>query len=93
MNIKKEKTKKKITNIKKMMKEDDEYEDYSKKNKEDKKYIVILKRQLRNCRFERGYMPKRRFPKKNMRWSREILILIMFVNIKEVYPRERNLKG
>jgi hypothetical protein len=36
---------------------------------------------------------KRRFPKKDMRWSREILILIMFVNIKEVYPRERNLKG
>ena len=30
MSIKKEKTKKKITNMKKM-KEDDEYEDYSKK--------------------------------------------------------------
>jgi len=24
---------------------------------------------------------------------RGILILVMFVNIKEVYPKERNLKG
>jgi hypothetical protein len=31
MNIKKEETKKKITNMKKMIKEDDEYENYSKK--------------------------------------------------------------
>ena len=47
-----------------MMKEDDEYEDYSKKNKEDKKYIAILKRQLWNCRFEGGNMAKKKTPKK-----------------------------
>jgi len=36
---------------------------------------------------------KRRFLKKDMVGLRGILILVMFVNIKEVHPRERNLKG
>jgi len=36
---------------------------------------------------------KRRFLKKDMIGLRGILILVMFVNIKEVRPREKNLKG
>ena len=36
---------------------------------------------------------KRRFLKKDMTELKEILILVMFVNIKEAHPKERNLKG
>jgi hypothetical protein len=35
---------------------------------------------------------KRRTSKEDMIELREILILVMFVNIKEVHPRGRNLK-
>jgi hypothetical protein len=36
---------------------------------------------------------KRRFLKKDMIELRGILILVMFVNIKEVNPREKKIEG
>jgi hypothetical protein len=37
-------------------------------------------------------MAKKKIPEKGYEWVRGISILAMFVNIKEVYRRERNLK-
>jgi hypothetical protein len=36
---------------------------------------------------------KRRFLKKDMIGLRGILILVMFVNIKEAHPREKKIEG
>ena len=45
--------------------------------------MVCLKEDIRQ---------KRRFPKKDMRWSREILIKVILINIKEAHPKEKKLK-
>ena len=38
-------------------------------------------------------MAKKKIPEKDMIGLRGISFLVMFVKIKEVHPRERNLKG